>query len=84
MGFGFISVYVDDFTPCLKDNATGELIDTEVIRIKRSSFLEKYNKWMCAAPQNNKQLADEPKYSGVGGHLFAIAGKKSVDYGMDR
>ena len=43
-----------------------------------------YIQWMCAAPQNNKQLADEPKYSGVGGHLFAIAGKKSVDYGMDR
>ena len=44
MDFGFISVYIDDFTPCLKDNATGELIDTEVIRIRRSSFLEKYNK----------------------------------------
>ena len=44
MDFGFISVYIDDFTPCLKDNVTGELVDTEVIRIKRSSFLEKYNK----------------------------------------
>lgn len=44
MDSGFISVYVDDFTPCPKDNVTGELIDTEVIRIKRSSFLEKYNK----------------------------------------
>ena len=32
MDFGYISVYIDDFTPCLKDNATGELIDTEVIR----------------------------------------------------
>ena len=41
MDYGFISVYIDGFTPCLKDNATGELIDTEVIRIKRSSFLEK-------------------------------------------
>lgn len=111
MDFGFISVYIDDFTPCLKDNVTGELVDTEVIRIKRSSFLEKYNKkngwyidwsqltknsevyalvikgtvdiqglvsvqnnpdagalyiqWMCTAPQNNKQLTDTPKYSGV-------------------
>ena len=111
MNFGFISVYIDDFTPCLKDNVTGELVDTEVIRIKRSSFLEKYNKkngwyidwsqltknsevyalvikgtvdiqglvsvqnnpdagalyiqWMCTAPQNNKQLTDTPKYSGV-------------------
>ena len=33
MELGFISVYIDDFTPCLKDNATGELIDTEVVRI---------------------------------------------------
>lgn len=24
MNFGFISVYIDDFTPCLKDNATRE------------------------------------------------------------
>ena len=23
------------------------------------------------------------KYSGVGGHLFAIAGKKSIEYGFD-
>lgn len=36
MDFGFISVYIDDFTSCLKDNVTGELVDTEVIRIKRS------------------------------------------------
>lgn len=41
---GFISVYIDDFTPCLKDNSTGELVDTEVVRIRRSSFLSKYNK----------------------------------------
>ena len=128
MDFGFISVYIDDFNSCLKDNATGELIDTEVIRIKRSSFLEKYNKkngwyidwsklpsnsevyalvikgtvdiqglvsiqnnpdagalyiqWMCTAPQNNLKLTDKPKYSGVGGHLFAIAGKKSIEYGF--
>ena len=129
MNLGFISVYIDDFTPCLKNNITGKLVDTEVIRIKRSSFLEKYNKkngwyidwsqltknsevyalvikgtvdiqglvsvqnnpdagalyiqWMCTAPQNNKQLTDTPKYSGVGGHLFAIAGKKSIEYGYD-
>ena len=41
MDFGFISVYIDDFTPCLKDNITGELVDTEVIRIKRSSYMQK-------------------------------------------
>lgn len=34
----------DSLTPCLKDVLTGELIDTEVIQIKRKSFLCKYNK----------------------------------------
>lgn len=128
MDLGIISVYIDDLTPCLKDNETGELVDTEVIRIRRPSFLRKYNKrngwyidwadivnnsevyalvikgtvdiqglvsiqpraeagalyvqWMCTAPQNNKQISVAPKYSGVGGHLFAIAGKKSIDYGF--
>ena len=38
---------------------------------------------MCAAPQNNKILCDNPKYTGVGGHLFAIAVDKSVEYGFD-
>lgn len=39
-----INVYIDEFTPFLKDGETGELVDTEVIRIKRPSFLRKYNK----------------------------------------
>ena len=37
---------------------------------------------MCTAPQNNLKLTDKPKYSGDGGHLFAIAGKKSIEYGF--
>ena len=28
-------------------------------------------------------MTDTPKYSGVGGHLFAITGKKSIEYGYD-
>jgi hypothetical protein len=39
-----LTVRIDELTPCLKDNNTGELIDTEVIRIRRTSFLQKYNK----------------------------------------
>ena len=39
-----INVLVDEFTPCLKDANTGELVQTEVIRIRRKSFLKKYNK----------------------------------------
>ena len=124
-----INVYIDEFTPCLKDSKTGELVQTEVIRIRRKSFLKKYNKkngwyvnwetladeneiyalvvegsvdiqglvaiardedmqaiyitWMCASPENNKLINDEVKYLGVGGHLFAIAARKSVEYGFD-
>ena len=122
-----IDVWIDDFTPCLKDNLTGEVVNTEVIRIRRKSFLSKFNRktgwyvnwgkiveecevyalvlegtvdiqglvalkpnndlkamyiaWMCTAPQNNLQMTDMPKYTGVGGHLFAIAGSESLKAG---
>lgn len=124
-----INVIIDEFTPCLKDARTGELVQTEVIRIRRKSFLKKYNKkngwytnwekladeneiyalvvegsvdiqglvavapnndmqalyisWMCTSPDNNKQITDDVRYLDVGGHLFAIAAKKSVDFGYD-
>lgn len=123
-----INVWIDEFTPCLKDADTGELVATEVIRLKRKSFLSKYNKksgwhvnwgslisenevyalvlkgsvdiqglvalapnedyggvyvaWMCAAPHNSKLFCDNPKYLGVGGHLFAIAAHRSVESGF--
>ncbi len=123
-----IHVVIDEYTPCLKDVHTGELVQTEVIRIRRKSFLKKYNKkngwyvnwanlveeneiyalviagtvdiqglvavvpnedmqamyvsWMCAEPKNNKQITNDVRYLGVGGHLFAIAAKKSFDYGF--
>ena len=38
---------------------------------------------MCTTPSNNKTLCDNPKYSGVGGHLFAIAADKSMEYGFE-
>jgi hypothetical protein len=124
-----INVWIDEFTPCLKDAKTGELVQTEVIRIKRKTFLKKYNKkngwyvnwdtlsdeneiyalvvegsvdiqgmvalarddemkaiyiaWMCTNPENNKIINDEVKFLGVGGHLFAIAARKSIEYGFD-
>ena len=124
-----INVWIDEFTPCLKDSLTGELVQTEVIRIVRKSFLRKYNEkngwyvnwsdlleenevyalvvegsvdiqglvavsknedmkacyvcWMCASPENNKEIAENVKYTGIGGHLFAIAAKKSCDFGYD-
>lgn len=39
-----ICVDIDVLTPCLQDALTGENVETEVIRIRRSSFLQKYNK----------------------------------------
>ena len=41
--------------------------------------------WMVAAPHNNKLLLEkeQPRYLGVGGHLFAIAAQMSVEYGYD-
>lgn len=42
-----------------------------------------YIAWMCTSPDNNKLISDEIRYLGVGGHLFAIAAQKSVEYGYD-
>lgn len=38
-----ITFRIDEFTPCLTDASTGEIYDTEVIQIKRKSFLSKFN-----------------------------------------
>ena len=35
---------IDSITPCLKHVATGDIVETEVIRIQRKSFLSKFNK----------------------------------------
>lgn len=122
-----ITVLIDEFTPCLKNTQTGEIVETEVVRLRRTSFLSKYNKrtgwyvnwskfhdgaeiyalvikgtvdiqgmialedapqskavhilWAVAAPQNNIYRYGKKQYAGVGGHLFAIAGNRSVRLG---
>ena len=40
-----------------------------------------YIHWAVTAPQNNKHDFGCQKYSGVGGHLFAIAVEKSLQWG---
>ena len=42
-----------------------------------------YVTWMVAAPHNNVDICGRgnQRYIGVGGHLFAIAIRKSVEYG---
>ena len=35
---------IDELTACLKDTQTGDPVEIEVVRIKRKSFLAKFNK----------------------------------------
>ena len=39
-----ITFCIDELTPCLKDVVTGDILDTEVVALKRKSFLSKFNK----------------------------------------
>lgn len=52
-----ITFCIEELTPCLKDTLTGDFVDTEVVRLKRKSFLSKFNKktgwyvnWGCMPP----------------------------------
>jgi len=124
-----IDVTIDELTPCLKDVKTGDIVETEVLKISRRSFLKRftaktgwytnwellaeeneiyalvikgtvdiqglvaidlrrdrdalYVSWMVAAPHNNVEICgvENQKYHGIGGHLFAVAIMKSVEYG---
>lgn len=58
-----ISVIIDELTPCLVNNVTGEIVPTEVVKVGRKSFLSKYNKktgwyvnWAMLADENDIQL----------------------------
>ena len=42
-----------------------------------------YLQWACTAPHNNKHEFGNQKYVGVGGHLFAIAAEKSIEWGYE-
>lgn len=42
-----------------------------------------YIHWVCAAPHNVKETGGNQKYIGVGGHLFAIAIDKSIEFGYN-
>ncbi len=118
---------IDELIPCLRDVMTGDIVETEVVRLKRKTFLSKFNsrtgwyvnwskfseeieiyalvlkgtmdiqgmialendeqsdaihiQWACVSPENNIWEYGKKRYSGVGGHLFTIAGNKSKEYG---
>ena len=38
-----ITFMIDEFTPCLKDCETGELFQTEVVELKRKSYLAQFH-----------------------------------------
>lgn len=42
-----------------------------------------YIHWACTAPHNNIWKYGKQKYSGVGGHLFALAGELSEKHGYE-
>ncbi|MCM1385964.1 MAG: hypothetical protein NC231_01440 [Bacillus sp. (in: Bacteria)] len=42
-----------------------------------------YLHWACTAPHNNKHEFGSQRYEGVGGHLFAIAADKSIQWGYE-
>ena len=42
-----------------------------------------YLHWACTAPHNNKRVYGTQRYSGVGGHLFAIAVDKAIQWGYN-
>ena len=39
-----ICVEIDGLTPCLKNVETGDIVETEVLRVTRKSFLQKFKK----------------------------------------
>lgn len=124
---GQVDIWVDDVVPCLKNNETGELKDTVVVRIECTSHLREFREdngwkinwaqlpqgidvyalllkenyeiqglialkndqdaqasyihWACTAPHNNIHDFGNQRFSGVGGHLFAIAADKSMQWG---
>ena len=88
-----IAFIIDEMTPCLKDTTTGEIyalvlegtFDVQgLIAISYDDVNSAVHiNWACTAPQNNVWIYGKQKFSGVGGHLFAIAGDLSVRRGYE-
>lgn len=67
-----ICVDIDELTPCLTDTATGDIVETEVLRVTRLSYLSHFNKrtgWHV----NWKQLAQK------GESVYALVIKGTTD-----
>ena len=71
---------VDVFALALKENNEIQgLVGVRNDNGPKAAYLH----WACTAPHNNKRLYGTQRYSGVGGHLFAVAVDKSIQWGYD-
>ena len=75
-----IPTNVEVYALALKD--TNEIQGLIGIRNDTSAHAA-YLHWACTAPWNNIHDTGEQKYSGVGGHLFAIGADKSIKWGYE-
>ena len=71
---------VEVFALALKEN--NEIQGLVGVKNDKNSIAA-YIHWACTAPHNNKLLNGTQKYIGVGGHLFAIAADKSIQWGYE-
>jgi len=69
---------VEVYALALKD--TNEIQGLVGVRNDKNAHAA-YLHWACTAPHNNKHDFGRCDYIGVGGHLFAIAADKSVEWG---
>ena len=71
---------VEVYALALKDdNSIQGLVGVRNDRDSHAAYLH----WACTAPHNNKHEFGSQKYIGVGGHLFAIAADKSIEWGYE-
>ena len=66
-----IAFTIDELTTCIKNTLTGDILETEVIRLKRKSFLSKFNEktgWYV----NWAEFSDETE-------IYGLVIKGSVD-----
>ena len=80
---------LDELVPCLKDMETGDIYDTEVIRIRRKSVLSHYNKrtgWYInwsKFPESTEVYALVLKGTNDIQGMIAIASELSLKHGYD-
>ena len=71
---------VEVFALALKDtNEIQGLVGVKNDKTSNAAYLH----WACTAPHNNIHDFGKQKYTGVGGHLFAIAADKSIQWGYE-